>query len=229
LRDLLRNGIDVEIESSKTIKMVYIGNSKSGKREKTFWTVDKNSFDKINFSQFLCQFGDFSNLKTVEKFSKRFALNFSTSRPTIELDVNEYLVVEDEVTKDGKFEFTEGIGIMRANVAKDVSTCLGITYNPSIFHFRFGGFKGVLVGMPDLIFDNILYKNGHTKNPKIKVIFRKSQQKFTNLRIEQKLNILSWPGEFLPNSRLNSEFIMVLDALDKSGHLQRKILECYNR
>lgn len=223
---LFKDGIDVDL-NEKIVKMVFLGNTNSGKGEHSFWAVDKLSIDKIDFRDFLSHLGDFSSSKTIEKFSKRYSQRFSTSFPTIELDFDEYLVVNDDLTEDGKFEFTDGIGLIREKTADEISLKLGLQHNPNIYQFRFGGFKGVLVGMPDSIFENNLEKNGHRDDPNIKVIFRNSQKKFEYPKRTETLDIVNAPGEILPSSNLNVEFIMVLDGLVKSRDVRDTIIKYY--
>jgi hypothetical protein len=121
----LRDGIEVETESRERVKFVFIGHSNSGLRERTFWAVDKQSYTRRirGFDEYLRELGDFTPLiesGSIERLSKRYALNFTSSRATVLLDSTQFVCLADECTTDRTFEFTDGIGIMRIDLAKEV-------------------------------------------------------------------------------------------------------------
>jgi hypothetical protein len=148
LKDLMMNGIPVMIGNEKEyVSMIFVGNSASGVREKNFWAIDKDSFKKIDFQKLIKEFGDFSQIKSIEKLSKRFSQAFSTSKQTIKLKASDYVCVKDVKSSDNSFEFTDGIGCMRPSVAREISECLGFdkfSESINIFQIRCGGFKGIL-------------------------------------------------------------------------------------
>lgn len=119
LLDLLTNGIEVDL-NGRRVSMLFVGNSNSGLRESTFWAIDQASYEHIDFGQFLRELGDFHKLRPISKLSKRYALAFSASRESISLDESEYVCVDDDFSPDGRFQFTEGIGLMRNDVARQV-------------------------------------------------------------------------------------------------------------
>ena len=221
LFQLLQKGIKTKMIP---YELVYIGHSNSGLKENNIWAIDKNSLKKIGFQTFLNDLGDFSNIKKPEKLCKRYAQSYSTSLPSIKLQASQYVCLEDDKTIDQMFEFTDGIGMIRMETAKEISSALELQFTAYIFQIRCACFKGVLVGFEDAIFDNCLDTKNLEKGKQkegIKVIFRKSQKKFEINENEIMLNIVSWVNtvENLPTASLNSEFIMILDGLDKNGSL----------
>ena len=218
---LLQQGIRTKVIPHE---LVYIGHSNSGLKENNIWAIDKQSLDKIGFHTLLNDIGDFSSIQKPEKLCKRYAQTFSTSLPSIKLNANQYICIEDDKTNDEMYEFTDGVGMMRIKAAEEISRSLELEYTSFIFQIRCGCFKGVLVAFEDEIFDKCLNKQNlekGTRKSAIKVIFRKSQKKFEVKEKEIMLNIVSWVNtvESLPTASLNSEFIMILDGLDKNGSL----------
>jgi len=218
---LLKNGIKSKMTK---YELVYIGHSNSGLKENTFWAIDKESMERIGFDNLLKDIGDFSNIKKPEKLSKRYAQNFSTSIPSIKLKGNEYICIDDDKTLDSKYEFTDGIGMIRIKIAEEISQVLELSYTSYIFQIRCCGFKGVLVAFNDEIFNKYLKMQNvekGTRTSAINVIFRKSQKKYEAIEKEIMLNIVNWVNstEKFPPASLNSEFLMILDGLDKDGNL----------
>ena len=221
LIQLLKNGIKTKMTK---YELVYIGHSNSGLKENNFWAIDKESLERIGFENLLKDIGDFKNIKKPEKLSKRYAQNFSTSLPSIRLKRNQYICIDDDTTADKNFEFTDGVGMIRIKTAEEISEALELTYTSYIFQIRCCGFKGVLVAFNDEIFDKYLKLENlekGTRTSAINVIFRKSQKKFEVVEAEIMLNIVNWVNstETFPTASLNSEFLMILDGLDKDGTL----------
>ncbi|RNA01896.1 putative RNA-dependent RNA polymerase 1 [Brachionus plicatilis] len=223
LVDLLLNGIQVDV-NGKREKIFFIGNSKSGMRERNFWAIDEQSFQKIDFQSFIFKMGNFNQFNSIEKLSKRYSQFFSSSRPSIILEKDQFYVIKDEISSENLC-FTDGIGLMRSELCERISKILNLDYHCMIFQVRCGGFKGVLVGFPDRVFNNVLKANNLPLNGKTKVIFRESQQKFDSNSLE--LNIVSWSSFNSTPASLNSEFLMVLDGLSKSPQLKNYIISLF--
>ncbi|CAF0875498.1 unnamed protein product [Brachionus calyciflorus] len=224
LKDLLINGIETEI-NNKRVKFFFIGNSNSGMREKNFWAIDKASFERINFDEFIKSMANFSQFSSIEKLSKRFSQFFSASRPSITLSKLDFCVIDDE-NSSLNLCYTDGIGLLRLKTCEEISQKLNLKFTSYIFQVRCAGFKGMLVGFPDKLFDNILNENDMPVSPTIKVIFRESQKKFDSNSLE--LNIVSWSSYESAPASLNSEFLMVLDGLS-GPDFKKYILDLFKK
>ncbi|RMZ97419.1 putative RNA-dependent RNA polymerase 1 [Brachionus plicatilis] len=202
---ILTNGICVELDGKKENFFCYIGSSNSGRKERNFWAIDKESCDKLNFNHFLNFFGNFSQFSQIYKLNKRYSLLYSSSVPVFRLKRTEYKIVEDFENND--YCFTDGVGIIRQETCEEISKNLNLDYTSYIFQIRIGGFKGVLTGFSDNIFNKIC----PGVNKKVKILFRKSQEKFESNDFY--LNIVSWAPNVSVPANLNSEILMILDGL----------------
>ena len=52
---------------------------------------------------------------------------------------------QNETTKDEMYTFTDGCGLISKEFAKEIARSLDLKTIPSVFQFRFAGFKGVVV------------------------------------------------------------------------------------
>ena len=223
LKDLLIDGIQMEINGERE-KFYFIGSSNSGIREKNFWAIDEKSFHNIDFESFLLKMGNFDQFYSIAKLNKRYSQFFSTSKPTIVLKKTEFYVIKDEFSHENLC-FTDGIGLIRLELCEKISKLLAIDFNCMIFQVRCGGFKGMLVGFPDNVFNSVIQANNLPLNNEIKVLFRKSQKKFDSNSLE--LNIVSWSNFECSPVSLNSEFLMVLDGLSKTPDLKNYIISLF--
>ena len=94
-----------------------------------------------------------------------------------------------------------------------ISRRLGLDKPSWIFEMRCGGFKGVLVAVPDKLFNEHLIANDQNPSPRLLVMFRESQRKFDVDSTQMIINVVSWVDDTSLPSKLNSEFLMVLDGL----------------
>lgn len=223
LKDLLIDGIQIEVNGEEK-KFYFIGSSNSGMKERNFWAIDEKSFQNFDFESFLSNMGNFDQFYSIEKLNKRYSQFFSSSKSTIILEKNEFYVIKDEFST-ANLCFTDGIGLIRFELCEKISKILALDFDCKIFQVRCGGFKGMLVGFPDKVFNSVLKANNLPLNNEIKVLFRKSQQKFCSNSLE--LNIVSWPSfDYSPVS-LNSEFLMVLDGLSKTPELKNYLISLF--
>jgi hypothetical protein len=233
LSDLLIKGMPVSINGNK-VEFVYLGHSNSGMKDKNFWAIDRESLEKMSFNTFLDKLGNFKEIKTNEKLFKRFSQAFSTSTPTITITNNTYVCVDDDKCFFNKeeYEYTDGIGLIRKQVAERISAKLKLEegFKANIFQIRCGGFKGVLATMPDNVFDSVLDKHKVKNKSEIEVIFRKSQKKFGVNANSLDLNVVSWVGDNLTPASLNIEFLIILDGLvhnRRNSQLKDRIVSLY--
>jgi RNA-dependent RNA polymerase len=64
------------------------------------------------------------------------------------LQEDQWRVIEDCKSADGRFEYTDGCGKVSPETAAELACQLGLPEVPSAFQIRFRGCKGVLVVFP---------------------------------------------------------------------------------
>lgn len=143
--------------------------------------------------------GDFQD-KVVAKYSARLGQCFSTTRAILGAYIR-LGKLEDIKTQDQKYNFTDGVGVISAFMAKLAANELGVLTadgrSPSALQFRLGGCKGVLAIWPSQFKGNM------------DIWVRRSQEKF---RAEyQGLEIIRWSQ--LSSSYLNRQLITILTSL----------------
>ena len=143
--------------------------------------------------------GDFSMIKNIGKYAVRLGQVFSTTTGT--LIVNSYREEEDIVR--GKYVFSDGIGLIRYDLAEKVAAHMGISFVPSAFQIRFAGYKGVV----------------SAANIEEGLVLRKSMKKF-----ESGYNVLEVVtyAQRRP-CHLNRQIIMILESLGVSRGVFIKI------
>ncbi|GAN07814.1 RNA-dependent RNA polymerase 1 [Mucor ambiguus] len=140
----------------------FLAFSSSQLREQGCWFFAPTT--DINAHTIRTWMGVFSHEKVVAKHAIRMGQCFSSTRPvyTLEEDEVEYI---DDVKRNG-YTFSDGVGKISPELAKEVAFRLELKQPSSAFQFRLGGAKGVLT------IDERL------ANTKIKVQLRPSQIKF---------------------------------------------------
>ena len=140
--------------------------------------------------------GDFSSIKTVAKWAARLGQCFSTTRA---INGTRVTVRPIEDIKRGKYNFTDGVGKISHFLAQMIAAEFGLPngYNdpPSLFQFRLGGCKGVLVLAPEV--------------KKQEIYIRRSQYKFPAKH--EGLEIVRYSA--FAASTLNRQIILVLSML----------------
>uniref|UniRef100_A0ACD5Z573 Uncharacterized protein n=1 Tax=Avena sativa TaxID=4498 RepID=A0ACD5Z573_AVESA len=88
--------------------------------------------------------GNFRNIRNVAKYAARLGQSFSSSTETLKVHTYEVEEIPD-ITNGTKYVFSDGIGTISANFAKEVSVkCKMIRFTPSAFQIRYGCYKGVV-------------------------------------------------------------------------------------
>jgi RNA-dependent RNA polymerase len=88
--------------------------------------------------------GNFRNIRNVAKYAARLGQSFSSSTETLKVHQYEVDKIPD-ITNGTKYVFSDGIGTISADFAKEVSMkCKMIRFTPSAFQIRYGGYKGVV-------------------------------------------------------------------------------------
>ena len=91
--------------------------------------------------------GDFHEIRNVAKYAARLGQSFGSSRETVSISRQEVENILDvEVVRNGiPYCFSEGIGKISAELAREVATKCGLENSvPSAFQIRYGGYKGVV-------------------------------------------------------------------------------------
>ncbi|XP_022793056.1 probable RNA-dependent RNA polymerase 1 [Stylophora pistillata] len=140
----------------------FLGHSNSQLKERTCFLMNESD-ERIY--ELLAQFGEFSQIKTTAKRAKRIGLLFSSFDQSINLQENQFGVIDD--IKVRKYTFTDGCGFMSDSFAQEIQDVdRGLESKPSVVQVRYQGYKGVLILNPHL-------EDG------VKVQFRNSMKKFS--------------------------------------------------
>ncbi|CAF4083207.1 unnamed protein product [Adineta steineri] len=116
----------------------FIAFSSSQLREHCCWMF--SSMDHVSANSIRNWMGDFQKIRPVAKMAARLGQSFSTTRKGLELSRNQYELISD--VKFGKSCFTDGIGIISLQLAKQLCQKLHIdpkVYRPCAFQIRFSG------------------------------------------------------------------------------------------
>ncbi|KAF7722345.1 hypothetical protein EC973_003435 [Apophysomyces ossiformis] len=149
--------------------------------------------------------GTFSHVKIIAKHAVRMGQCFSSTRPITRLQENEIEEIA-EVEKNG-FTFSDGVGKISLELAREVALKMELKTVPSAFQFRLGGAKGVLAIAKDL--------NGR------KVQLRPSQIKFRSNH--HMLEVIRY-STLIP-AYLNRQAITLLSALGVKDEIFMKLME----
>ena len=148
--------------------------------------------------------GDFSEIRIISKYAARLGQCFSTTRP-IHGARAALKEIEDVMSADGQYIFTDGVGRISKTLAQLAATETGIMVSqnepPSVMQFRLGGCKGVLTVWPQC--------------KGLQIHIRPSQYKF-HAQCEG-LEVVRW-SQFSA-AHLNRQLIAVLSNLGVSDHI----------
>ncbi|KAK7616214.1 RNA dependent RNA polymerase-domain-containing protein [Phyllosticta citricarpa] len=196
----LRNGINI---GGRSYKFLAFGNSQFREHGAYFFAPLEHAADPEDImtpSIIREEMGHFGDIREVARYAARMGQCFSTTRAVRDIDVQ--VTGEEDVVRNG-FNFTDGVGRLSISVAKHIAEDFGLPFAaedpPSLFQFRLGGCKGVLVIDPRL-------KDGEVR-------VRRSQRKFDSAN--EGLEVIRW-SQFAP-ATLNRQLIIVLEALGIPG------------
>lgn len=154
--------------------------------------------------------GDLSHERCVATYVARLGQCFSSTQNTVE--VNDVKTIDD-IFRETKYCFTDGIGKISRRLAEKVSKAMNKSYTPSAFQIRFGGCKGVVSIAPDL----------GEETEKLQI--RKSMEKFKCKHNKLEVCDVTKPGRL----HLNRQAILLLSGLgipDESFYsLQESMLQ----
>lgn len=186
---VLRDGIVIGDK-----KFEFLAFSASQLRSNAVWMFASN--DHVKAEDIREWMGCFNKIRSVSKCAARMGQMFSSSMQTLQVNPRDVDLIPDiEVVSDGvKHCFSDGIGKISYAFARDVVRKLGLSYIPSAFQIRYGGYKGVIV------VDRRSFR---------KLALRSSMLKFDSTNCM--LNITKW-SESQP-CYLNREIITLLSTL----------------
>lgn len=187
-------------------RFYFLAYSNSGLRELTSWFVcnfTDDSGEVITADKIRESIGDLSSISNPARFAARMGQAFTTSMISVELKRSWIRVDPDIATEDGKYEFSDGIGMISPAVGqlilKVIEQFKGPTRPIQAFQIRLAGAKGMVVINPAL--------NGHA------IVLRKSMVKFPLPDVE---NIMMEVPNYYSNPftmYLNRQFINLLATL----------------
>lgn len=186
----LRNGIVIQDK-----KFDFLSFSSSQLRDNSAWMFASTA--TLTAHDIRKWMGDFRQIRNVAKYAARLGQSFSSSTETLSVHKTEIEIIRDvEVVRDRtKYVFSDGIGKMSADFARNVAIKCGLkSSTPSAFQIRYGGYKGVVAVDP-------------TSSRKLSL--RRSMCKFESDNIG--LDVLAW-SKYQP-CFLNRQLISLLSTL----------------
>ena len=195
------------------------------KRTYTFFDFSQSQFRNMscwlltNPEEVLPKTGDYSKIKIVAKYGARISQTLTTTRNTILIARDNIKYIDDVVVKDTftgktKYTFSDGVGKISYNLAKQIADCIHLKYVPSAFQGRFLGCKGVWTTMFDDKSDNIY--------------IRPSQNKFSVPISDTQYFELCDYSRYI-QAYLNRQIILLLSALGISDQIFLEKLESYRQ
>ncbi|XP_075106416.1 RNA-dependent RNA polymerase 6-like [Nicotiana tabacum] len=175
-------------------KYSFLAFSANQLRDRSAWFFAEDP--KIRVPGIISWMGRFSN-RNVAKCAARMGQCFSSTYATVEVPSREVNSELPDIERNG-YVFSDGIGMISADLAIEVAEKLHLSVNPpSAYQIRYAGCKGVVACWP-------------TKNDGIRLSLRPSMKKFdSNHTI---LEICSWT-RFQPGF-LNRQIVTLLSSLD---------------
>ncbi|XP_059446203.1 probable RNA-dependent RNA polymerase 1 [Corylus avellana] len=187
---ILRNGIVIGDK-----KFEFLASSNSQLRENSLWMfASRTSLTAADIREWM---GDFREIRNVAQYAARLGQSLSSSWETMHVGKNEIEMIADVIVERRgiKYCFSDGIGKISAELAREVATKCGCKRNvPSAFQIRYGGFKGVVAVDP---------------TSSIKLSLRKSMCKYDSQSTT--LDVLAW-SKYQP-CFLNHQIITLLSYL----------------
>ncbi|EJD52427.1 RdRP-domain-containing protein [Auricularia subglabra TFB-10046 SS5] len=149
------------------------------------------------------------------KYAARLGLSFSSTKPVYELSPSDLISIDDRFALDGTVT-TDGCGLIKDSLARQLCILLGIANTTAIFQVRIGGIKGVLARYPDDVFERL------AQNSVAVIAYRPSMFKYRGGPQIVELNKIS---KTRPDSaRLNIQFILLLLTLGVGVEVFQQLL-----
>ncbi|PRP80277.1 peroxisomal acyl-coenzyme A oxidase 3-like [Planoprotostelium fungivorum] len=144
------------------------------------------------------------------KWFARFGMSMTDTIPTIRIPRRQVTLLDDIFTPDGKYNFTDGCGLITMDAARDVAAALSLPSIPSVFQFRYGGAKGVLFTQSDRVIKNLQERTKKPYDAKMKIYLRNSNVKFSSKN--EMMEIVQWSTRSR-DATINMGIILLLSAL----------------
>eukprot|EP01083_Nonionella_stella_P145460 455889_1 len=171
IRSILRRGITI---GDRTYEFLAFGSSQLN--EQSVWMFWDDGVSDITAESIRRRMGDFEHIKAVAKYAARMGQCFSTTVDSIKTNniqkikditspfVNNYAMfslfegvsIPDELIPSKQPQnicFSDGVGRMSLSFANKVSLTLGLSYTPSAYQIRYGGYKGMVAVHPECTHD----------------------------------------------------------------------------
>ena len=204
VKDCIVNGIDIY-----GLKIFYLLESASQKRDQKALFINAPNVDYTNkIRESLVS--NYDTFISSAKFSSRLGLFGTSIKSAGEVSEQEFMMIEDEEADNGRM-VTDGAGFITESKALELCKKCEIKKQPYAMQFRWLGFKGVLVVLPD---DHEVFK---TKDKSI--LIRKSQLKFQTSFSEFGIVKLATSNPVT----LNRESITLLESLYLHNPEQKEI------
>ncbi|KAI5119613.1 hypothetical protein M0805_007877 [Coniferiporia weirii] len=148
------------------------------------------------------------------KYVARLGLSFSSTIKSIYATSSDMVEIKDVSAGDGVLT-TDGCGVIRESIAKEIRKSEDLAPSTSVFQIRLGGIKGLLVAYPDHLFNKICDTSRIKSSRPVPgrqpiLAYRNSMRKYhggpTNIEIQN----ISEPSSI---ARLNHAFIVLLLSL----------------
>ncbi|CAD7695531.1 unnamed protein product [Ostreobium quekettii] len=191
-----------------TTKYMYLAGSNSQTREHACWFLEESETTADYIRTWI---GDLQDIRNVASYTSRLGLGFSTSKKTVSVP-KELFVVEEDV-RHKEYNFTDGIGRLTMALADKISSTLKKGFTPSAYQVRFGGSKGVLV----------VDKNLHLDHPGKELVLRKSMHKYPSIHTDIEVLDTSRPIRL----SLNQQIIMLLSNMGISDSVFLHLLKTH--
>ncbi|KAK7351391.1 hypothetical protein VNO77_10806 [Canavalia gladiata] len=185
-------------------KYSFLAFSSNQLRDRSAWFFAEDS--KIRCDDIRNWMGRF-NQRNVAKCAARMGQCFSSTYATVEVVPSEVNNMLPDVERN-KYVFSDGIGIITPDLAREVSEKLKLDNVPSAYQIRYAGFKGVVASWP-------------TKGDGFRLSLRPSMNKFQSTHTT--LEICAWT-RFQPGF-LNRQIITLLSALGVPDEIFWKMQE----
>ncbi|KAK4349123.1 hypothetical protein RND71_031878 [Anisodus tanguticus] len=175
-------------------KYSFLAFSANQLRDRSAWFfAEVPKIGPLNIINWMGRFSD----RNVAKFAARMGQCFSSTYATVVVLPSEVNSELPDVKRNG-YTFSDGIGMMSADLAIEVAEKLQLSVNPPCaYQIRYAGYKGVITCWP-------------AKNDGIRLSLRRSMKKFDSNHTT--LEICSWTR--LQPGFLNRQIITLLSSLD---------------
>ncbi|KAG8193633.1 hypothetical protein JTE90_002891 [Oedothorax gibbosus] len=156
----------------------FLASSNSQLREHGLWMFAKDTEKNITAEKIRNWMGDFKGIRNVAKYMARMGQCFSSSEEAAQIELGEEDVEEwpDIKTLDQKYTFSDGIGMISTELAKEIRKALEQKmpfqingnfnrYKPTAFQIRFQGCKGMVAVNPQLKGRKLIIRPSMNKFP----------------------------------------------------------------